>query len=144
MSILHVHTGIVVSICIGLFGCFHFCSLSVCLCSSSAKCNEYLWRDCVLIARDRYHQIWHHGQINESAVFRYSPVSLSDLLPESRSTQEKKRIYLFILLISILYFLQFYIQLPQGKTVCLYFSVHFQRDWSLAGQPLKKYIFRQN
>lgn len=53
----------------------------------------------MLIAGDRYHQIWHHGQINESAVFRYSPVSLSDLLPESRSTQEKKKefIYLFYL-----------------------------------------------
>lgn len=58
----------------------------------------------MLIAGDRYHQIWRHGQINESAVFRYSPVSLSDLLPESRSTQEKKYMYIFFTYKYIIFF----------------------------------------
>lgn len=79
----------------------------------------------MLIAGDRYHQIWHHGQINESAVFRYSPVSLSDLLPESRSTKKKKDFFLtykYIIFFTVLSII------TSEKTVCLYFSVHFQRD----------------
>lgn len=83
-------------VCIQVFSCL--CRF-VCLVSKdvtfceSLSVTEVHWMSpkclCVLIAGDRYHQSWHHWQMNGSAVFSSCPVSLSDSHSMQQQQQQK-------------------------------------------------------
>lgn len=92
----------------------------------------------MLIAGDRYHQIWHHGQINESAVFRYSPVSLSDLLPESRSTQEKKKNLFIYFTYKYIIFFTVLSAITSGKNCLFVFFSTFPKRLKFGRAAFKK------
>lgn len=89
-------------VCVQVFSCL--CRF-VCLVSKdvsfceSLSVTEVHWMSpkclCVLIAGDRYHQSWHHWQMNGSAVFSSCPVSLSDSHSMQQQQQQQQKLLFF-------------------------------------------------
>lgn len=150
-------------VCVQVFSCL--CRF-VCLVSKdvsfceSLSVTEVHWMSpkclCVLIAGDRYHQSWHHWQMNGSAVFSSCPVSLSDSHSMQQQQQQQKLLFFQLNFYHkvlhhievwlnvtgyqaerIFFYCHVYISIPLKKFVLGVILCSMTLHWPLPVQPLK-------